>query len=300
MFAKAVLFFWALSFLSQSAYCYSENPLYKKTLAEFLAQVKMDQKAVGMPQRYAAQFIAVQQAFEAADKAKRPLPTEQDIQRLEQQALINVYHTQCKKNPTVKINCESEKQEMAEFAKSKFYDSKFKPQEIEIPTYDSTTKKITTGSNLSIDLETGAIKKLTPSAQPAVGAVGAAAGAAQPVAAKGKADEKATDVATVDDANVAVGAEARYEANCEWSDLPRKILRGPGCYSDGTRICSGYVKCKGKKKYERLATCSESLCGDDQATACAKQLGYGSKSAAIADSRFTNSVEDTKKVKAAQ
>ncbi len=72
---------------------------------------------------------------------------------------------------------------------------------------------------------------------------------------------------------------------CEWSDIfPRKILRGPGCSGKGTKICIGYVNCtEGGASFNRLATCTEKLCGDGQAAACSKQLGFGSYSPAGVD-----------------
>lgn len=93
---------------------------------------------------------------------------------------------------------------------------------------------------------------------------------------KDKKEFKAAESKTT---QTAKSEDSTYE--CDWSDsFPRKILHGPGCKSEGTRICAGYVSCKSNgRQIDRLATCSDTLCGEGQATQCALQKGYGSMTA---------------------
>lgn len=68
--------------------------------------------------------------------------------------------------------------------------------------------------------------------------------------------------------------------SCVWaSDLPRRIVKGPGCNTEGTKICVGYVVCDakvGEGKFIRMSTCGASNCGESKAVECTKQQGYSS------------------------
>lgn len=73
-----------------------------------------------------------------------------------------------------------------------------------------------------------------------------------------------------------------YKAEtCRWvSDLPRKIVNGPGCSSKGrSLICTGYVVCEQKEgggKFIRMSTCAADKCGasDADAVRCTKDQRY--------------------------
>lgn len=72
-----------------------------------------------------------------------------------------------------------------------------------------------------------------------------------------------------------------YKAEtCEWAaDMPRRIVQGPGCDKNGSKICVAYVVCdrkSGAGKFVRMSTCSESNCGIGDAQNCTKQLPYRS------------------------
>lgn len=76
-----------------------------------------------------------------------------------------------------------------------------------------------------------------------------------------------------------------YKAEtCRWvSDLPRKIVNGPGCGPKGrSRICTGYVVCEQKEgggKFIRMSSCGADKCGSSDADAvrCTKDQGYFSQ-----------------------
>ena len=72
--------------------------------------------------------------------------------------------------------------------------------------------------------------------------------------------------------------------SCRWvSDLPRKIVNGPGCGPKGrSRICTGYVVCDQKEgggKFIRMSSCRAERCGpsDADAVRCTKDQGYFSE-----------------------
>lgn len=71
---------------------------------------------------------------------------------------------------------------------------------------------------------------------------------------------------------------------CKWvSDLPRKVVNGPGCGGKSrSRICTGYVVCEQKSgggKFIRMSTCSPEHCGatDADAVNCTKDQRYFSQ-----------------------
>lgn len=76
-----------------------------------------------------------------------------------------------------------------------------------------------------------------------------------------------------------------YKADtCKWvSDLPRKVVNGPGCGGKSrSRICTGYVVCEQKQggaKFIRMSTCSPEFCGanDSDAVSCTKDQRYFSQ-----------------------
>jgi hypothetical protein len=76
-----------------------------------------------------------------------------------------------------------------------------------------------------------------------------------------------------------------YNANtCKWiSDIPRKIVNGPGCGPKSrSRICTGYVVCEQKQggaKFVRMSSCAADKCGasDADAVKCTKDRGYYSE-----------------------
>lgn len=69
---------------------------------------------------------------------------------------------------------------------------------------------------------------------------------------------------------------------CKWvSDMPRRLVFGPGC--DGGRnamVCTGFVVCDSNDeaggKFIRQSTCGSANCSDDKAVACTKQANFGS------------------------
>jgi hypothetical protein len=73
-------------------------------------------------------------------------------------------------------------------------------------------------------------------------------------------------------------------STCKWvSDLPRKIVNGPGCSKTSrSRICTGYVVCNQKEghgKFIRMSSCRSEFCGngDNNAVRCTKDQGYFSE-----------------------
>lgn len=76
-----------------------------------------------------------------------------------------------------------------------------------------------------------------------------------------------------------------YKAEtCKWvTDLPRKVVNGPGCGPRSrSRICTGYVICEQKTgggKFIRMSTCGADKCGssDEDAVRCTKDMGYYSQ-----------------------
>jgi hypothetical protein len=72
---------------------------------------------------------------------------------------------------------------------------------------------------------------------------------------------------------------------CKWApDMPRRVVQGPGCDKDGSRLCVGYVVCQqktGDGYFVRMSTCGAENCkaGDRFAQACTKQLPYRSRPA---------------------
>lgn len=76
-----------------------------------------------------------------------------------------------------------------------------------------------------------------------------------------------------------------YKAEtCKWvSDIPRKIVNGPGCNSRSrSRMCTGYVVCEQKEgggKFVRMSTCRAQYCGgsDEDAVRCTKDMAYFSE-----------------------
>lgn len=76
-----------------------------------------------------------------------------------------------------------------------------------------------------------------------------------------------------------------YKAEtCKWvSDLPRKIVNGPGCGGKSrSKICTGYVVCEqktGGAKFIRMSSCGPDKCGssDEDAVRCTKDMSYFSQ-----------------------
>jgi len=70
-------------------------------------------------------------------------------------------------------------------------------------------------------------------------------------------------------------------STCVWaSDMPRRIVQGPGCSTAGNQVCVGYVVCEQKTgggKFIRMSTCGDENCGEGDAVACTKQGGYSSR-----------------------
>lgn len=69
---------------------------------------------------------------------------------------------------------------------------------------------------------------------------------------------------------------------CEWvEDIPRRIIKAPTtCGRKPVSICTGHVVCKqkvGDASLIRLTTCSDDLCGKDDAVACTKDDNYSSR-----------------------
>lgn len=85
-----------------------------------------------------------------------------------------------------------------------------------------------------------------------------------------------------------------YKAEtCKWvSDLPRKIVNGPGCGPKArSKICTGYVVCEQKEgggKFIRMSTCGPDKCGgtDADAVRCTKDMGYFSQKPASESKLF--------------
>jgi hypothetical protein len=85
-----------------------------------------------------------------------------------------------------------------------------------------------------------------------------------------------------------------YKAEtCKWvSDLPRKIVNGPGCGGKSrSRICTGYVVCEQKQgggKFIRMSSCGPDKCGssDEDAVKCTKDMSYYSQKPATESKLF--------------
>lgn len=85
-----------------------------------------------------------------------------------------------------------------------------------------------------------------------------------------------------------------YKAEtCKWvSDLPRKIVNGPGCGGKSrSKMCTGYVVCEQKTgggKFIRMSTCGADKCGssDEDAVRCTKDMGYFSQKPASESKLF--------------
>lgn len=78
--------------------------------------------------------------------------------------------------------------------------------------------------------------------------------------------------------------ESYIPSTCKWAeDMPRRLAFCPGCEGKGSlsSVCVGYIVCdsveKDAGKFIRMATCSDKLCGTNDAVACTKQGGYGSE-----------------------
>jgi hypothetical protein len=68
---------------------------------------------------------------------------------------------------------------------------------------------------------------------------------------------------------------------CKWvTDLPRKVVNGPGCGPKGrSKMCTGYVSCEQKQggaRFIRMSTCGSDKCGstDEDAVKCTKDMAY--------------------------
>lgn len=89
-------------------------------------------------------------------------------------------------------------------------------------------------------------------------------------------------------------------STCEWDlDLPKRVLTVPGCDNKGTKVCTGYVVCKGIDKDQpiapRMSTCSVDNC--DDAVACTKERGYGSTSFIDGSSSVVKSLKNKPRAK---
>lgn len=80
---------------------------------------------------------------------------------------------------------------------------------------------------------------------------------------------------------------------CKWvTDIPRKIVNGPGCSAKApNRVCTGYVVCEQKQggaKFVRMSTCRPEFCGskDEDAVKCTKDLRYFSQKPKSEDKLF--------------
>ena len=97
--------------------------------------------------------------------------------------------------------------------------------------------------------------------------------------------ETKKDQQKVVDENEDEKSPRNYKAEtCRWvSDLPRKIVNGPGCGPKGrSRICTGYVVCEQKEgggKFIRMSSCGADKCGNTDADAvrCTKDQGFFSE-----------------------
>ena len=243
-------------------------------------------------------YYVIKMAYDNADKKwYRSYPTKEDKFRLVTKVKANTYYTLCEQTKDTDA-CESLKQELKfinDLSKTSPMYKDFKPKIIDLPKIDIAAKTFTVASGETYSFETGElISKVNKPTQTISQQIAA------PVASTGPMGPAAQLEPSVK-SNRGQQQSAEYtdekpdnddsEYKCEWSKtLPRKIVRGSGCSSNGARICTGYVTCgTSARKADRLATCGESLCGEGQATSCSRQPGYGSKSAGEADSSFTNS-----------
>lgn len=73
--------------------------------------------------------------------------------------------------------------------------------------------------------------------------------------------------------------DTNKDQNCDWDfKRPPRIIFGPGCRSDGQKLCRGTVRCGNKT---RLVTCSEYFCRKDSAQSCLNEKNYSSKKALL-------------------
>jgi hypothetical protein len=213
----------------------------------------------------AVRYLAVQASYDYASKKwYRFNPDENERNALSLEAETNYHYTKCK---TVKIECEGLETRL------KIYPYLKKNLKIiEIPKVNGAEGTFTLADGRVYSAKTGQltkqIAKKEVKSQPEINKV----------------------PAFVDKVSVNTERDSDDESDlkCNWSSsFPRKIIKGPGCRSEGDKICIGYVTCTaGKYKIDRLATCSESLCGNETAAACAKQQGYGSKDAVASSSSY--------------
>ncbi len=215
---------------------------------------------------------------------------------LDLQAKADYYHTLCESIKS-SAHCTEAKTMLGQFEKARKTagaDNTFtyKPQAVLLPEYDLAKSELKVGG-AKFDF-TGKVlaiaavnNPLTVAGPPAASAVAGAA-----VATVAAATNNGGGIAK----DVVVDAQPVNEVlnyTCEWKkDLQRKVLRGESCNESGKRICSGYVNCtknnKEKTAFTRLATCAESLCGEDKASECSKQPKYGSRNPEAEDSAFTD------------
>ena len=252
---------------------------------------------------YALQYESVRLQTEYADqKWYRFYPTPDSILRDQRQIEVYYLHTLCEREKDKK-SCD-QRDDLCKLKSTRKCD---KLEYVSLPVIDFNKKTYTNSRGEVISFDTGEVLKSTPNNPTQIGKGEQQIGnppavlpqAAQPVTLGSPLQQNVGSGVT--QSNVASRTISMADASddsdysCDWSkSLPRKIVRGPGCSSAGTRICTGYVTCGTKKaKVDRLATCSESLCGEGNAMACAKQPTYGSKNAGENDSQFTNSRNPT-------
>lgn len=83
---------------------------------------------------------------------------------------------------------------------------------------------------------------------------------------------------------------------CKWvSDMPRRLIFGPGCSTDRkAMLCVGYVVCEtddaSGAKFIRQSTCGSENCSEANAVACTKQASYGSCQPANNDKTISDKV----------
>lgn len=80
---------------------------------------------------------------------------------------------------------------------------------------------------------------------------------------------------------------------CKWvSDMPRRIVVGPGCGGKSkSRMCVGYVVCEQKNgggKFVRQSTCGADKCGEGDAVKCTKDQYYFSTKPADETQQFVS------------
>lgn len=259
---------------------YSERKIYQYTLENLRTNFDKKNPAQANLELAALRLQNIHNAYEYADeKWYRFYPNEDDRYYIFKQTQANYLHTKCTQDPQSK-SCDELKTYLNTSPQYEVYKKNL--QIVTIPKVNAADGTFTTADGKVFDVKAGSyISKQNPNNKNT---------SLNPIASEPTKENEPSSLSAQKNKKIEPSQEEDASYNCQWStSLPRKIIRGPGCSLSGSRICTGYVTCgTNKVKADRLATCSESLCSEEDALACAKQGGFGSKNADAEDSTFTN------------